>query len=639
MSIIRLENITKRFGGVPVLEEVSFRVEEGEKIGLIGRNGTGKSTLFRIITGQIQPDEGVVERMRRARIACLAQFPEVNPEDTVFDIVLRSFQTLLDMEHELMALGERLANHEPGTLDAYSALQDRFQVAGGYDFRHRIDRVLTGLGFSPDEFGLPVRALSGGQRTRLMLALVLLEEADLLLLDEPENHLDMRAREWLENYITSSSHSFVIISHDRQILNAVARRTVEVERRRLRCFTGNYDAFVEQKALVYEQQAREFERQQKQIGREEAWIDRFRYKSSKARQVQSRVKRLEKVERIDAPLSEKASPKFHLGDVVRSGAVVLEARGLGMAYDSLVLYAGVDLRVERGERIGVIGANGSGKTTLLRHLAGTLDPSGGCISGTATPGHKVTLGFYDQHHESLNRGNDIFSEIRDARPDLTPEEVRSFMGRFLFTGEEVFKPVSALSGGELGRVAIAKLILGGANLLLLDEPTNHLDIATREILEEALEQFLGTLVLVSHDRELIDRLCNRILIVHDGQVDIHLGNYSDYRNAASGVLQSMDASTEAMKIRARKEEERERRNDGKLQERERRKQQRLLEELESDIASMESVLADFENVFTTIDPGDYEKLRKATEEYEDTRKDLGELYREWEAVSEKLDAG
>lgn len=626
MSIVRIENIRKYFAGTPVLEGVDFRVEEGEHLGLIGRNGTGKSTLFRLITGEILPDSGVIERMKRARMACLAQLPKVMDGATIFDIVLHSFQELLQQERALAELEERMAAGDEGALAEYSVLQEQFTARGGYEFRGNIKRVLQGLGFHPDEFNMPFHALSGGQRTRLMLALVLLQDADLLLLDEPENHLDLEAREWLEDYLRQCRAAVVIISHDRQMLNAVATRIVEVERGCLLNYSGNYAYYMEQKALLRDQQQRAFERQQELIRKEEAWIDRFRYKNTKARQVQSRIKRLEKMELVDAPPPEASSATFNLGTVVRSGAVVLDAKDLCMGYGPLTLYKDLSFQVRRGERIGLIGPNGSGKTTLLRQISGKIQGLG----GTVTLGHKVTLNYYEQNHESMNPANDILGEIQSVRPEWTPQEIRSFLGRLLFTGDDVFKPVPALSGGELSRVAMAKMILGQANLLLLDEPTNHLDIASREALENALAEFPGSIVLASHDRALIDRLVDRLILVEQGNASVHLGNYAEYRRKHLEAQEEQSPkSTEAvLKIR-RVQEEREKK---KARDREDRKQRRALEQLERDIESMEELLESFHEKFAALDPADYVAAQRLNDEYDGLKNDLKALYEEWEEL-------
>ncbi|MDP2325363.1 MAG: ABC-F family ATP-binding cassette domain-containing protein, partial [Gammaproteobacteria bacterium] len=382
--------------------------------------GTGKSTIFRLITGEIEPERGTIDRMKRGRVSCLSQLHRVDESKTIQDIILESFRELIDLEAELKDLEHKIADGCEKALDAYSEKLEYFTIHGGYDFRVRIRQVLTGLGFAETEFDLPFAALSGGQRTRIMLALVLLQDADLLLLDEPENHLDLEAREWLETYLHDCPKSVVIISHDRQMLNHVVDRVVELERGGLRNYPGNYDAYVARKTLHRDQQQVEFERQQEFIRKEQAWIDRFRYKNTKAKQVQSRIKQLEKLDRVEAPLAEVSSVRFKMGEISRTGELVLEARDLSMGYDSLVLYRGVSFQVQRGERVGIVGPNGTGKTTLLRQLAGQHNGLG----GTVTLGHKVQRGFYEQNHESLNPSADILTEVLSAKTEWTPEQIR-----------------------------------------------------------------------------------------------------------------------------------------------------------------------------------------------------------------------
>lgn len=630
MSLIRIEKVSKSFAGDLVLDEIDFRVEDDEKIGLIGRNGSGKSTLFRLITGETEADSGVMERMRRARIACLAQIPDVDAHRSLHDIAMEPFRDLMELEKKLGELEERLANGDELVLNEYSTVQDDFSIRGGYEYRANADRVLTGLGFSKDEFSLPFTALSGGQRTRLMLALVLLQDADLLLLDEPENHLDLQAREWLEGFLKDWPRAFVIISHDRHMLNAVTERTAEVERGEIFAFSGNYDAFQKEKLRIREDQHRAYQKQQEFVQREESWINRFRYKSTKAKQVQSRIKRLEKLERIEEPLQDKSSVKFGLGEVVRSGQIVMEADGLTMGYPGLPLYSDVSFTVARGERVGIVGPNGSGKSTLLKHIAGLIEGQ----AGEVKLGHKVAIGNYDQHHEGANTANDILKEIMSVRPDMSPQEVRSFMGRFLFSGDDVFKAMNTLSGGERSRVAVAKLILSKANLLLLDEPTNHLDIASRVALEEAFVSFPGSMVIVSHDRALIDTLVDKLVIVDGGKATVYLGNYSDYRwrESKSGGREEERAAEEAMRIRRNKKKEGSK-NSKALNSKKRVKRFKILE---TEIHRIEAEVEEFEGQFGGVDPADHERLQELNEKYKTSKETLGELYIEWEALGEQL---
>lgn len=636
MSLIRLDNVTKSFGGDLVLTGVDLRIEENDRIGLIGRNGTGKSTIFRLIMGETEPDQGLIERMRRRRCACLRQLPHFDAKDTIYSMVLRAFKELISMEAELEDLGHRLADDE-GLMDTYSVLQERFTVLGGYEYRANIARVLTGLGFAENEFELPVSALSGGQRTRLMLAIVLLEDADLLLLDEPENHLDLAARDWLESFLKDWPRAFIIISHDRAMLNAVVNRVVELENGALSGYTGNYDAFIEQKALVREQMQKTFERQQEYLAKEQAWVDRFRYKATKARQAQSRQKRIDKIERVEAPGREAKTAAFNIGQVERTGQVVLRVEKLAMAYDTLSLYRNVSFHVERGERVGIIGPNGCGKTTLLRHIAEKLGTeSAATVSGEVSLGHKVRLGYYDQHHDTVNPGNDVLKEVHQIKPQWKPEQVRTFLGRFLFVGEDVFKPITALSGGELSRVTLAKLILSEANLLLLDEPTNHLDIASREALEAALADFHGTLVMVSHDRMLIDRLVEKLIVFEKGAASVYLGNYTFYKwkRSEQGAPIVEPSLQDAMRIR-QKEQLQENRDKSKQDQKLQQKMRRQMEELEEDIEGMEETIQEMESRFTQLDPADFEAAKELKQEYDNLKQDLAEMYAEWERLAEE----
>ena len=632
MSLIRLEKISKSFAGEPVLTDIDLRVEEGERIGLIGRNGTGKSTIFRLITGETDPDSGNIDRMKRASYASLAQIHRVDESATIFDMVLHSFDDLLKQELALTKLEEQMADGDESILDEYSVLQDQFMLRGGYDFRTRIKQVLQGLGFHTDEFDLPFSALSGGQRTRIMLALVLLQDADLLLLDEPENHLDLEAREWLEKYLQDCQKAVIIISHDRQMLNSVVQRVVELEWGEIRSYTGNYDQYLAAKALIREQQQKDFDSQIEFIRKEQAWIDRFRYKNTKAKQVQSRVKRLEKLERVVAPDADAAVATFKLGEVVRSGAIVLDAKELGMGYGDITLYEDVRFQVQRGERVGIIGPNGCGKSTLLNQLAGKHTG----LAGEVVLGHKVSLGVYEQNHESLNASNDILTELQACLPKWKTEQIRAYLGRFLFTGDDVFKTIDTLSGGERSRVAMAKLIASGHNVILLDEPTNHLDIVSREALEESLRDYPGTIIMVSHDRALIDHLVEKLVIMENGKTTVHLGNYSSYRWKNAHTESEEEKSTEeVLQIRRgeKKTVDKKAQTDRKADQRIARQQQRKLEQIEEDIEQMEELVGSYDAKLSQIDPLDYTATQNLKDEYDGLKADLQELYSAWEELT------
>lgn len=627
MSLVRLDNVTKRSGGQILLDRINMRIEPGERIALIGRNGTGKTTIFRLIAGETEPDSGVVERMRKLRLAYLPQLPEISAAASIHEIALSSFPELLAQETELAALENQLHTGDKVLLQQYGEKQHLFTLQGGYEFRTRIRQILCGVGFHPKEFELPFAALSGGWRARLLLSLVLMQDADLLLLDEPENHLDMEAREWLEEHLSSRSEALLFISHDRRMVNNLAHRIIEVEGGTLTGCIGNYDRWMEEKRLRREQQQRAFERQEAFIQKEKAWIDRFRYKNTKARQAQNRLKRLEKLELVTAPPPELGTASFQLGEVARSGDIVLNAQALRMAYDGRSLYSGLSFSLHRGERLGIIGPNGSGKTTLLRHISG-CQPEG---KGTIWLGHNVHMALYDQHQESLNPAYDLLSEMQAFRPDWSTQQCRSWLGRFLFSGEDVFKPIRVLSGGERSRLALAKLIASDANVLLLDEPTNHLDIASREALEESLCEYEGTLIIVSHDRTLIDRLAERLIILRDGHARLFYGNFSDWRRNQenSGII-----SAEQEKCVKNDEKKNDPRNEKKASEREARRKQRLIEGLEQEIAQREDELADLHRKCALLDPADFIKAKEMKQACELLQQQINDLYDKWTAIHE-----
>lgn len=636
MTLVRLDNVSKSFAGAPVLDGVNLQIESGERIGLVGRNGSGKSTIFALIANDIQPDEGLIERARRGRIARLRQLPDVDPGTPLIEIALRPFDALRKRETELRELEQRIASGEREHLDAYGEMQERFAMDGGYEYRARAARVLTGLGFPETEFDLAFDALSGGQRTRLMLALALLEDADLLLLDEPENHLDISAREWLENFLTSWDRAFVIVSHDRAMLNATVNRVLELERGKITAYSGNYDAYVDAKGLAVERQDKAHRKQQEWIRKEEAWIDRFRYKNTKAKQVQSRIKRLDKVDRIEAPDTDAKDVNLRFGEVARSGEIVLKAENLSMSYGALRLYRNVSFEIQRGDCVGIIGPNGCGKTTLLRQLNGENPDA----EGTLQWGHKVSVGYYDQQHAGLNPAADVLTDAQSAAPAMKQADLRTYLGRFLFTGDDVFKPVQGLSGGERGRLALAKLVLRDHNVLMMDEPTNHLDIPSREVLESALQQYAGTLIIVTHDRRLIDRLATKLIVFEGETAALHLGNYSEYRDRAatdgSGHARPAFEAGHEQQLTIRRQQRT--RADRKQAERERRRHERTVADLEAKISDLETLVEEYGEKFGKIDPADYEALQDAEAEYEGLRRDLKEMYEAWEEAVSALSA-
>ncbi len=531
MVLLTVQEVSKSFGMNCVLKEITLTLKQGARMGLVGVNGGGKSTLLRLIAGQMEPDKGRISLVRGAKVGMLSQEADIKSDLTVRQELERVFEPVREMERKLRALEEEIARQHADEQAVerlsreYARLTDRFEEAGGYAWPSRIQGVLAGLGFAKGREDDPARVLSGGEKTRLCLARLLLTQPDLLLLDEPTNHLDLQATQWLEETLRKYRGTVLVISHDRYFLNAVCDCMAEISMGRLSQYEGNYDRFTMQRRADLERQIKEYQLQQKEIARQEAIIQRYRMynreKSIKA--AESREKRLEKMERLEKPVSEQ-KVRFSFEARRRTGEDVLIARGLEKQFDGRELFENFSLHLRAGDRVAVIGPNGVGKSTLLNILARKLPPD----RGNVEYGANVDLGYYEQHQTALDPKKDILSEVWDAFPRLEPGDVRNVLALFLFTGDDVYQKIETLSGGEKGRVSLAKLMLKRDNLLLLDEPTNHLDMDSREVLEGALEDFEGTILAVSHDRYFINRVANRILEMRPDGVREYLGNYDDY---------------------------------------------------------------------------------------------------------------
>ncbi|HSB78631.1 MAG TPA: ATP-binding cassette domain-containing protein [Candidatus Methylomirabilis sp.] len=532
--MIQIESISKSFGGQVVLRDLTWHITRGQRVGLVGPNGAGKTTLCRILIGEMEVDAGLVRRAKATTIGYLPQ--EIAPagDGTVLGHLLTGFPEIQRLEDEMELLAAEMAEAENGgsedLMHRYGDLQHQYEVLGGYSLEARAKAILGGLGFRPEESHSPLAKLSGGWRMRVSLGRLLLQSPDLLLLDEPTNHLDLESLQWLEDFLAAYEGTVVIISHDRYFLNRVVDRIAELELGRFALYTGDYDDYQAQKLTRQEQIVAAQRTQAEQIEKMERFIRKFRYKATKARQVQSRIKQLDKIERVEVIRAPKRI-HFTFPQPLRSGTIVSELRKLRKAYGSTLVYAGIDFRLMRGDRVALVGINGAGKSTLLKIVAGVLPFEG----GERILGHNVSVHYYAQHQlDALDPKNTVFEELAEVADAETQTRLRTILGAFLFSGDDVEKPVAVISGGEKSRLALAKMLLRPANLLCLDEPTNHLDVTAREVLEEALDQFDGTMLFISHDRYFINRIATKVVEVRDGRLWEYAGDYDYYLEKKAG---------------------------------------------------------------------------------------------------------
>ena len=630
MVLLTLQNVTKAFGLNVILSDVSLTLKEGQRLGLVGVNGSGKSTLLKIIAGEMPSDSGEVSLVRGARTGLLTQQADITSDLTVVEELSRVFDPLKRLEEKLRALEAQMAEHhdDPSLLDAlsseYTRLTERFEREGGYEWPSRIQGVLAGLGFSKERQYQPASLLSGGEKTRLCLARILLMQPELLMLDEPTNHLDLAATQWLEDTLRKYKGTVIVISHDRYFLNAVCDCMAELSMTRLTQYSGNYDAFMQQRQMNLERQMKEYLMQQKEIARQQAIIERYRmYNREKSiRAAESREKRLEKIELIEKPVDEQRV-RFSFEARRRTGEDVLMARGLSKGFDGRTLFRNFNLHLRAGDRVAVIGPNGIGKTTLLRILVKELPPD----TGDVRYGANVDVGYYDQHQAGLTMSKTVMDELWDDFPRMEPDEVRSVLALFLFMGDDVFQKIETLSGGERGRVALAKLMLRRDNLLLLDEPTNHLDMDSREVLEGALDGFTGTILTVSHDRYFINRIANRVIEMSPEGVTEYLGNYDDYLEKKRLMEAGAEEAAAGGKTRTQLDKE-------KRLERLKRESKKALkarvQQLEQEIADAEALVERLEasmgdaEVYSNPD-----KAAAAARDHREAQERLEALYEEW----------
>lgn len=528
--MLRLEHISKIYPTGLVLKDINWEVKPGDRVGLVGVNGAGKSTQLKIIAGEIEPTSGEIIRPSSLKIAYLTQEFEVNPSHTVREEFWTVFQEANQIHESLTEVQHEMQTATPEKLDQLIKKLDRLhrdlEAIGGYTLESQIEKILPEMGFDSEDGDRLVSAFSGGWQMRMSLGKILLQEPDLLLLDEPTNHLDLETIEWLETYLKGLTTPMVIVSHDREFLDRLCTQIVETEQGVSKTYLGNYSAYLQQKEEAELAQLSAYERQQKELEKQQAFIERFRASATRSTQAKSREKQLDKIERIEAPTSFSQTLKFRFPAAVRSGREVVNIKDLTHFYDDKILFLGTELLVERGDRIAFLGPNGCGKSTLLRLIMGLEVPTEGKVS---LGEHNVIPGYFEQNQaEALDLEKTVMDTIHDEVPDWKNEEVRTLLGRFLFSGDTVFKQVGALSGGEKARLALAKLLLQPVNCLILDEPTNHLDIPAKEMLEEALQHYDGTVLIVSHDRYFISRVANKIVEIRDGEFRVYLGDYHYY---------------------------------------------------------------------------------------------------------------
>jgi len=528
--MLRLEHISKIYPTGVVLKDVTWEVKPGDRIGLVGVNGAGKSTQLKIIAGEIEPTSGEVIRPASLHIAYLSQEFEIDPTRTVKEEFWRAFSEANEVHQSLMEVHRDLEAATPENLDdtinKMDRLQRQFEGLNGYGLEAQIEKILPEIGFEQEDGDRLVSAFSGGWQMRMSLGKILLQKPDILLLDEPTNHLDLETIEWLEVYLKGLTTPMVIVSHDREFLDRLCTQIVETERGVSSTYLGNYSSYLQQKAEAREAQLSAYESQQKELEKQQAFVEKFRASATRSTQAKSREKQLDKIERIEAPTGGLKTLHFRFPPAPRSGREVAIIENLVHTYGEKILFLGADLLIERGDRIAFLGPNGAGKSTLLRLIMGLEQPTEGTVK---MGGHNVIPGYFEQNQaEALDLNKSVMQTIHDEVPDWKNEEVRTLLGRFLFTGETVFKHVGALSGGEKARLALAKMLLEPVNLLILDEPTNHLDIPAKEMMEEAIQNYDGTVIIVSHDRYFISQVANKIVEVRDGEFRNYLGDYHYY---------------------------------------------------------------------------------------------------------------
>lgn len=641
MIVLSASNLTKVYGTDVIIKGVDFHINSGDRIGLVGRNGAGKTTLLNMITGELSSDDGQIFISSGVKIGYLKQRDNFEPENTIIDEIQKVFEQVKQLEEEINRTSDEAAAlpFDEGLLHKLDRLQQEYERRGGYTYRSEATGILTSMAFGPETYDKKIKTLSGGEKTRLALAALLLEKPDLLVLDEPTNHLDIGMLKWLEQYLSSYKGSIIIVSHDRYFLNKSVNKIFEIEHHKLKVYDGNYDTFAEKKRQLREAEARAYENQQREIKRQEDIIRHMKERGTEhlAKRARSREKRLDMIERIEKPKNAEGKMKIEFRQDFESGSDVILTENLKKSFvngeSRRILFDHVNMDIKKGEKICIVGRNGIGKTTLLKLIMQELLPD----SGRVKIGHNVTFGYYDQGQLLLNPANTVLEEMKETYRLYTDTRMRSLLGRFLFKGDEVFLKVGDLSGGEKARLSLLKLMLGGANTLLLDEPTNHMDIESKEVFEEALSEFPGTALIVSHDRYFLQKIPDRILeITEDGIVE-YLGKYDYYMEKKEQIqsgkkyLEDM-VSSENSKAELSAEEKRRMK---KAEDAQLRRKNRLKESLEEEIEQLEKKIAELEEQMCLPDNiADYEKLERLGNDLSFVKEQHEDKLEEWLELSE-----
>lgn len=638
--ILACQNIHKAFGEKVILKDASFHIEEREKAAIVGINGAGKSTLLKIIMGELSADDGQVIITKGKTIGCLAQHQEMESNGTIFQELVTVKQDVLDLEARIRSL-ELSMKHAEGAelqelMDNYARLNHDFEQKNGYAWKSEITGVLKGLGFSEEDFEKHVNTLSGGQKTRVSLGKLLLSRPDIIMLDEPTNHLDMESISWLENYLLNYNGAVLIVAHDRYFLDKIVSKIIEIDNGDCTVFSGNYTDYASKKAILRNMKLKEYLNQQRDIKHQEEVIAKLKQfnREKSIKRAESREKMLDKIEVVDKPVELNARMNIKLEPSVISGNDVLTVTDLTKSFDGNTLFNNINFEIKRGERVALIGNNGTGKTTILKLINGIIPPD----SGSIYLGAKVSIGYYDQEHHVLDPDKTLFQEIQDAYPDLNNTQIRNTLAAFLFTDDDVFKYIRDLSGGERGRVSLAKLMLSNANLLILDEPTNHLDIVSKEILENALNSYTGTILYVSHDRYFINATATRIIELTNQNIVNYIGNY-DYYLEKRDILTakaSPDAQLSSSDNTTKK--------DSKLSWQQSREEQNKLKKKQNEIKKTEIRIAEIEDRLSAIDTeysdpsigSNTARLMELHNESTQLKKELDELYEHWEELMDEI---